>query len=291
MVFWEPKQKPAMPPASTREEDGPVERLLRRDGAIVGGCVLAIVLLAIWYTLAGVGMNMSAVEMTRMARPIGKPMEMGPGPVWTPVYALLIFLMWWVMMVAMMTPSAAPTILLYTALKRRGMQAAQTTTLSLIFLLGYLAVWALFSGAATLAQWGLEDFGLADGPMMSIRSEGFAGLVLLAAGVYQMTGVKNACLRHCQNPAQFLAAHNRPGHRGAFAIGVAHGTYCLGCCWALMLLLFVGGIMNLYWIVGIACYVAVEKLLPRSRWLVPATGAALSFTGLWFIGQAMFATI
>ncbi|NOD48233.1 MULTISPECIES: DUF2182 domain-containing protein [unclassified Ruegeria] len=262
---------------------GAVERLLRQDTVIVLSSVFLIILCAAWYTVAGVGMNMSAIEMTRMAGPIGEPMTMGSATPWSTGYALLIFLMWWVMMIAMMTPSAAPAVLLFTALKRVGPDKERTATYSLSFLSGYLVAWGAFSLAATALQWGLELIGLSDGPMMTIRSCIFAGTVLLASGIYQFSELKTACLRHCQSPARFLADHNHPGLLGAFRTGGLHGTYCLGCCWALMLLLFVGGIMNLYWIAGIAAYVALEKLLPTARWLVPVSGVALIGAGVWLI--------
>ncbi len=262
---------------------GVVDRVLRRDRSVVLLCVLLIILGASWYTIAGIGMNMSAIDMTRMAGPVGEPMRMGAAVNWTLPYTILIFLMWWVMMIAMMTPSAAPTVLLFTAIKRMGSDKARVSQLSLVFLAGYLVAWAVFSALATGAQWGLESVGLSDGPMMTIRSKAFAGCVLVAAGLYQLSSLKTACLRHCRSPARFLADHNRPGIYGAFRTGALHGAYCLGCCWALMLLLFVGGIMNLYWIVGIAIYVALEKLLPRATWLVPLTGLVLIVMGAWLI--------
>lgn len=242
-------------------------------------CAALVILAAAAYTVAGVGMNMSAVRMTGMAGPVGRPMQMGPASPWTVSYALLIFLMWWIMMIAMMTPSAAPALLLYTATKRLGPEGARATALSGAFLAGYLLAWAGFSVVAMLAQWGLERAGLSDGPMMTISSRGFAGTVLVLAGLYQFSPLKRACLRHCRSPAHFLAAHNHPGYPGALRTGVEHGAYCLGCCWALMALLFVGGIMNLYWIAGIAAYVAAEKLLPRAMWLAPVTGGALIAAG------------
>lgn len=276
---------------NTSSRVGAVERLLRQDNAIVLGSVLLVILAAAWYTITGIGMTMSAVEMTRMAGPIGDPMQMGPGSSWSASYALLIFLMWWVMMIAMMTPSAAPAVLLFIAIKRIGPEKHRTATFGFCFLSGYLVAWGAFSLTATALQLGLEYVGLFDGPMMTISSGVFAGSILLAAGAYQFSGLKNACLRHCHSPARFLADHNRPGPLGAFRTGAEHGTYCLGCCWALMLLLFVGGIMNLYWIVGIAAYVALEKLLPRARWLVPMTGLALITAGLWFITAPLFSGI
>ncbi|WP_170340149.1 DUF2182 domain-containing protein [Ruegeria arenilitoris] len=258
-----------------------LERVLRKERLIVAGSVLLIVSGAVWYTVAGVGMQMSAVEMTRMAGPIGQPMPMGAGAVWTLWYAALVFAMWWVMMVAMMTPSAAPTALLFVALKRVGPDRQRSASFGLAFLSGYLFAWAVFSLGATGLQWGLQQIGAMDGPMMTIRSGILAGIVLCAAGMYQFSGLKSACLRHCQSPAAFLTRHNRPGHWGAFRCGALHGAYCLGCCWALMALLFVGGIMNLWWIVTIAVYVALEKLLPRAGWLTPVVGVVLIGLGAW----------
>ncbi|WP_170758577.1 DUF2182 domain-containing protein [Ruegeria lacuscaerulensis] len=269
---------------------GVVDRALRRDKSIVLFCVLLIILGASWYTVAGTGMNMSAIDMTHMAGPVGEPMQMGDEVNWTLPYTILIFLMWWVMMIAMMTPSAAPTVLLFTAIKRMGPDRTRTSRLSLYFLTGYLVAWAAFSVVATGTQWGFEHVGLSDGPMMTIDSKAFAGCVLVAAGLYQLSSLKSACLRHCRSPAQFLADHNRPGAYGAFRTGALHGAFCLGCCWALMLLLFVGGIMNLYWIVGIAVYVALEKLMPRGAWLVPPlTGLALIVMGVWLVAASWVA--
>ncbi len=276
-----------MPSAPEVSGIGTTEHLLKRDKAIVVGGTLLIVGAAIWYTVAGIGMQMTAVEMTRMAGPIGRPMPMGPANAWTIGYAVLIFAMWWVMMVAMMTPSATPAILLYIALKRVGPDGTRAAGFGLTFLSGYLAAWALFSLVATGAQWGLQRVDLIEGPMMTLRSELAAGVMLLAAGVYQFSGLKTACLRHCRSPAAFLARHNRPGLFGAFRTGALHGAYCLGCCWALMALLFVGGIMNLWWIAGIAVYVALEKLLPWARWLAPVTGIALIGLGIWLMATSV----
>ena len=272
---------------ATTPGPGRLERLIRRDRLIVLSCVLVVVTISAIYTVAGVGMGMTAIDMTRMARPIGEPMQMGMVVHWTPLYGLLIFLMWWVMMIAMMTPSAAPTLLLYASIKRMGPQSGKATLYTTLFLFGYLLSWALFSLIATAAQWGLEATGLSDGPMMTIRSRGFAGAVMVLAGLYQLSAIKEACLRHCRSPAHFLAEHNRPGAKGALITGADHGLYCLGCCWALMALLFVGGIMNLYWIVGLAIYVAIEKLAPPGRWLTLSTGIALIIAGLLLIADAL----
>jgi predicted metal-binding membrane protein len=254
----------------------------------VAGATVLIVTLAGLYTFWGVGMNMSAFEMTRMTRPVGEPMQMGAQPVWTPRYATLIFMMWWVMMIAMMTPSAAPMLLLYTALKRQGPEREHTARLSLLFLTGYLVAWAGFSIAATGLQWGTELAGLSNGHMMTFQSKKVAGFVLFAAGLYQFSSLKTACLKHCHSPAHFLANNRRPGSIGALRTGMHHGAYCLGCCWALMVLLFVGGLMNLYWIVGLAVYVLAEKIVPYPVVFSRITGAVLLLAGIWFLGARNF---
>ncbi|MFC3613676.1 DUF2182 domain-containing protein [Lutimaribacter marinistellae] len=260
---------------------GRVERLVRHDRQIVIAATGLIFLLAALYTYFGVGMSMTAADMTRMAGPIGDPMSMGQQPVWSLSYAVLMFFMWWIMMIAMMTPSAAPMLLLYTALKKRGPESDKAVMLSLVFLSGYLAAWGAFSFVATGLQWATEATGLSDGPMMTLKSRPVAGAVLLLAGIYQFTGLKEACLRHCRSPAQFLADHARPGAVGAFRTGAHHGLYCLGCCWALMALLFVGGIMNLYWIVGLALYVLAEKILGAGQTFTRVTGGVLVCFGLF----------
>jgi predicted metal-binding membrane protein len=183
----------------------------------------------------------------------------------------------------MMTPSAAPLVLLFTALKKRGADGEYAALYSLYLLFGYLSAWAGFSVMATGLQMGLETVGLSDGPMMTIRSQGFAGLIMVIAGLYQFSNLKNACLSHCQSPGQFLADHRRPGPAGALRLGVDHGIYCLGCCWALMALLFVGGIMNLYWIVGLTLYVLAEKYASNGLLLSRFTGGVLMLVGGYFI--------
>lgn len=265
---------------------GPVERLVRHDQHIVVFSAAIIVLLAGLYTYFGVGMNMTAAEMTRMARPIGEPMSMSAQPVWTGALFTLTFFMWWIMMVAMMTPSAAPMLLLYTALKRMGSDSERSVLFSLLFLLGYLIAWAAFSIVATGLQFVAEVWGIASGPMMTINSRMFAAVICLVAGLYQLSGLKESCLRHCRSPAHFLAEHSRPGAWGALWTGGRHGIYCLGCCWALMALLFVGGIMNLYWIVGIALYVLIEKIIPDARLFVRSSGIGLIFFGGYLLATS-----
>ena len=260
----------------------PLEAVIKRDRVVVVAGLSAVVVLAALYTVAGVGMNMSALTMTRMA--VEMPGMMMRPAVWSASYVLLMFLMWWVMMVAMMVPSAAPAILIYAGMARKQKEADRPFAATSFFLAGYLAVWAGFSVAATALQWGLESVSVVTG-MMEIASPLIAGLVLITAGVYQLTPLKEACLKHCQHPVFFLLHHWRPGESGAFRMGAKHGGFCLGCCWFLMALLFVGGIMNLFWIAGIALYVALEKFAAGHRWVTTVTGAALTIAGVWLVAR------
>jgi predicted metal-binding membrane protein len=257
---------------------GATERLLRRDRAVVLSAIAVLFALAGLYTIFGVGMNMTALEMTAMRGMRDMPGAVTPGQ-WSSSYAILVFLMWWVMMVAMMLPSVSPTVLLYSALLRRGAAAQQVPVISAAFLTGYLAVWAAFAAAATAAQWSLEAAGLVSARMMTLVDTVPGALVLIAAGVFQFTPLKTACLRHCRSPAEFVTRRRRSGVGGALAKGVENGLYCLGCCWFLMALLFVGGIMNLYWIVALTAFVALENLTPFGEAVSKFAGAALILWG------------
>lgn len=258
---------------------GVIERLLQRDRTIVFCALGGVTLLAAIYTMFGVGMTMSAIEMTRMSGPLGRVMDMGAAPDWNLRYAALVFLMWWLMMIAMMTPSTAPTLLLFAALKRQGPESARAGALVAVFLMGYLLCWAGFSVVATALQWALQGAKLFEPGMMIVSSRALSGVTLLAAGAYQFSRLKRACLNSCQSPAQFLSTHRGIGYVGALSVGVRHGLFCLGCCWGLMALLFVGGIMNLYWILGLALLVAAEKLLPRKALVSHLAGAGLLIAG------------
>jgi predicted metal-binding membrane protein len=180
-----------------------------------------------------------------------------------------VVIMWWVMMVAMMVPAAAPTILLYAHVHRHSnrLRSAPSTA---AFLGGYLACWLVFALiAAGLQSWLVSPMSMA----LAIRDA--AGGLLIAAGLYQLTPFKNACLSRCRSPALFLSRHYRPGPLGAFRLGMLHGANCIGCCWLLMTLLFVGGVMNLVWVVGLTLLVVAEKLLPGGLWLARIAGIAL----------------
>ncbi len=266
---------------------GPVEWAVRHDHLIVLGAVVLVVVLALVYTVLGVGMGMSAIDMTRMVQSADAPRGMGKAVHWSMAYALLIFLMWWIMMIAMMTPSAAPMLSLYTALKRMGPDGGHAVSFSFLFLGGYLVAWAGFSVIASALQWVADIAGLTNGSMMMLNSSVFAGIVLVGAGVYQFSTFKDACLTHCRSPAYFLAKYRYPGAFGALRTGARHGLYCVGCCWALMALLFVGGIMNLYWIAGLAIYVLAEKTMPNGRLFSRLTGGVLIVSGGYLLVGAV----
>ncbi|MCF3639647.1 DUF2182 domain-containing protein [Rhizobium sp. TRM95111] len=236
-----------------------VERLLARDRLIVVTSLLSVVVLSACFTLAGGGTGMSSLAMSMETGPAGALIagvpDMVSPVIWTPGYAVVIFVMWWLMMIAMMVPSASPAVLLYGALNRdRGAWGA------LEFLFGYLAAWAAFSAAATAVQGLLSASGFVSAMYMNLVATYLAAAVMIGAGLYQLSPMKAACLDHCRSPVEVLTRHRRTGRAAAFHMGLVHGGNCLGCCWALMVLLFVGGVMNVWWIVGIAFYVAIEKL-------------------------------
>lgn len=242
-----------------------LEPFLRHERAATLVLLALIIALSWAYLLTGAG---TMQEMGGMSM----PMTIWP---WTAGHAVLMYVMWLVMMVAMMLPSAAPVILLYGTISRRKQGGKVALAL---FALGYVAVWGGFSLAALVAQFVLEWGGLLD-PMMEASSAGLSGALLVMAGIYQFTPWKHACLRSCRSPLDFLVSHWRAGNAGAFEMGVRHGVYCVGCCWGLMLLLFVGGVMNLVWILGLAVYVLVEKLFPGGEWLSRAAGVLLMVAG------------
>ena len=259
-----------------------LERLLRRDRQIVVIALVSVAVLAWVYTMWGVGMGMNAFEMSRMpwASANGQIMTMPSSGL---SYMFVLLAMWWVMMVAMMLPSAAPTILLTAALNRRSTSDYPPYGTALFFSMGYLLAWLFFSLIAVVGQVVLENKGLFSTMMYSKSTYLTAGL-LIAAGVWQFSPIKQACLRHCRSPVEFLTRHRRPGNRGALMMGLHHGTYCLGCCWFLMALLFVGGVMNLYWIAGLASFVLIEKLVPKGLWFGRIAGAGLFITGIALLG-------
>lgn len=239
----------------------PVLRLLARDSLPTLLGLLAIAGLCWWYLFAMAG---------------GMP----PAPVlreWTLQYFALMVTMWVIMMVAMMLPSAAPMILLYRQVASKN-RLANPLWGTLLFALGYFIIWSGFSLAATSLQWVLERLALLS-PMMRSQSASFNGFVLILAGLYQWSPLKTVCLRHCRGPLFFISRHWRAGPVGALKMGLIHGAFCVGCCGALMALLFVGGIMDLTVIAVIAGIVLLEKLLPGGEWLARALGGVAVVLG------------
>ena len=236
--------------------DTVLERLLRRDRWVVGACLAVIAALA-WGWL----ISMSAMDMGAM------PMA--------PTYATQLgaaFVMWLVMMVAMMLPSAAPMILLYARFSRQARRQGAVPTPVAAFAGVYLLLWAVFSLLAAAAQTTLAAAGLLSPVTLAIGDQRLAGGLLIAAGLYQLTPLKRTCLERCRSPVAFITRLWRPGWAGAVRLGAVHGLYCLGWCWLILALRFVGGVMNLAWVGLLALLVLVEKVAPFGRQVGIALG-------------------
>ncbi len=206
---------------------------------------------------------------------------------WSPYSLVATFVMWAVMMVGMMLPSAAPAILLYETSVKKRRSTGSTLPATWVFIAGYLFVWTAFSFAFTFLQSGLQEGGLLNRGMAS-ASTWLTGGVLITAGAYQWLPVKRACLDKCRSPLHLFMFHWRPGAIGAFRMGAEHGGYCVGCCWALMLLLFAAGVMNLLWIAVIAGFVFVEKVLSGGAWIGKLGGGALVAAGAIMMVRGLF---
>jgi len=231
-----------------------LERLIRRDRAVIALGLAAIALLA-WAYLVRMASGMHAAAMDAE---IHAAMGMPGMRTWGAMDLVMLFLMWNVMMIGMMLPSAAPLMLMVVGTyRRRGPGARGMTT---AFVTGYLVAWTAFSAAAALMQTALHQAALLS-PGMASRSPVLAGGILLIAGTYQWLPLKNACLTRCRSPLDFLSREWKEGPAGALSMGLRHGLFCVGCCWALMALLFVAGVMNLVWVAAIAGFVLVEKLM------------------------------
>jgi len=252
-----------------------LEALLQRDRRLVV-CGLAATAALAWayqiYMAWGMAHTMSPILAALMP-------NMQKWRVWD---LFLLFAMWVFMMVAMMVPSVAPTILAFAAINRKRREQDSPFVPTAIFLAGYLAAWAAFSLAATLAQWGLHAASLVSTAMVA-TSPVLGGALLIAAGIFQWTRLKEACLARCRSPVGFILTHWRDGSTGSFRLGVLHGSYCVGCCALLMALLFVTGVMNIWWMAVLTAFVLLEKLLPAHRLTERVVGLLLGGWGLWML--------
>lgn len=277
-------------------------RAIRREQVLALAGTVVLCLLAWRYLVV------EAAGMSEMAAMTGVEGMERTGERPGPAELGYLFTMWSVMMVAMMLPSALPTILLFTKLQqgRRERSAAGEPggrrpdgggrvggggpggglpgAATLLFVGGYLIAWSAYSGVAAITQWALQAALLVSPAMVSVSSELSGGLLLLA-GAYQLTPMKERCVRHCRSPLSFLTSHWREGAGGAVRMGIHHGAYCVGCCWALMALLFVLGVMNLFWVLALAALVLLEKAVPRQTWITPGVGLTLMAAGVWVLAD------
>lgn len=248
--------------------------VLRRERWVISATLAAIAAVAWVYMIH----EARAMDVRGVCECLG--MQMGGMGLsdWSASSLLPLFLMWAGMMVAMMLPSAAPMILTFAAVSRNRRAQQRPYVPVSIFVAGYVAVWSAFSALAAVAQWVLHRAALLS-PGMASTSAWLGGLLLLAAGIFQFTPLKRTCLAYCRAPLDFILTSWREGSGGAFRMGVEHGLFCTGCCWALMSLLFFAGVMNILWIAGLTILVGLEKLLPRDRWLSAAAGVILTAWG------------
>ncbi|MDH3626423.1 MAG: DUF2182 domain-containing protein [Acidobacteriota bacterium] len=249
-----------------------IRSLPLRDRVVILSALAATTILA-WAYLVDM-----ANDMDRMMA-MGHMMELKP---WTAAQFGYMLLMWVIMMIGMMVPTAVPMSLIYAAIARKAARQGTTLAPTAFFVTGYVVIWSLFSVGATLAQWGLERAALLS-PMMVLSSPGIGASLLIVAGLYQMTPLKDACLRHCRSPAHFISQSWKPGKIGALRMGMEHGAFCLGCCWILMALLFFGGVMSLLWIAGITLFVLLEKVLPFGLLGGKIAGGAIALIGLVYL--------
>lgn len=257
--------------------------LFRRDRVIIGAGLLAVALLA-WAYLLYEAHRMSVSGVCECLR-----MKMaGPdGATWPAATLLPLFFMWCVMMVAMMLPSALPMVLTFAGVTRNRQRLGRPFVPTAIFVSGYIAIWCAFSAIAAASQWLLHRQALLSASMAT-TSAIFGGLLLVGAGAFQFTPWKRTCLTRCRGPLEFILARWHEGRGGAFRMGLEHGAFCAGCCWALMALLFVAGVMNILWVAALTALVCVEKLLPAGARTSLAIGVVLAGWGLFVLGTRCF---
>lgn len=258
--------------------------LPRRDRLILGAGLLGVALLAWFYLLYEAHrMSVSGVcecMRMKMAGPDGAP--------WPAATLLPLFLMWCVMMVAMMLPSAMPMVLTFAGVTRHRQRLGRPFVPTTVFVSGYIAIWCAFSAIAAVSQWILHRQALLSASMAT-TSAIFGGVLLIGAGLFQFTPLKQSCLTRCRGPLEFILTRWREGGRGAFRMGLEHGAFCTGCCWALMALLFVAGVMNIFWVAALTALVCVEKMLPARARVSVATGVVLLGWGVFILGSRYFA--
>ena len=256
-----------------------LEVALQNDRMIVLAALAGIAAVAWGYMLH----EARGMQNTGVCGCLGMAMSGPDTEPWTVATITPLFLMWSEMMVAMMIPSAAPMILTFARVNRQRREQERPFVPSSLFLFGYLIVWSGFSLAAALAQWTLHGMALLS-PMMTSSSPILGGVLLISAGVFQWSPWKRACLHHCRSPLSFLLGDWREGRMGAFTMGLQHGIYCTGCCWLLMVLLFVAGVMNMFWVGVITLFVLLEKVLPHGVRFGAMAGAVFVAWGAWMIG-------
>ena len=260
-----------------------LETMLRRDRLVVVGALGVIAGLAWAYIVY------LAWEMHEMGGDGAMSVSLGAAmprmEAWNLVDLLTLFVMWSVMMVAMMLPAVSSMLLAFATINRRRRERHEPDVATAVFLCGYLFVWVGFSVLATLVQWGLQSAALLS-PMMVSTSPILGGTLLIAAGIFQWTPLKDVCLAHCRSPMTFIFSDWREGIGGAVRMGLHHGAFCVGCCWALMALLFVVGVMNLLWIAALTIFVVIEKLAPHGGIVGRITGGVLITAGVVLLVQA-----
>jgi predicted metal-binding membrane protein len=265
---------------------GSTAALMRKDRVIVAGLLLLVAGLA-WAATVHQSQQMDAMDVA-MWRDMNMSMN-GMAPSWTAVDAVLLFVMWTVMMAAMMLPGATPMITAFAAINRRRRERAAPHVPTAIFLAGYLGVWTAFALIATALQALLQSLGLLTTMMQSTSYYGSAAL-FIAAGLYQLSPLKQRCLDYCRSPDGFILSEWRDGAVGAAIMGLRHGMFCMGCCGALMLLLFAVAVMDLRWVAALTVLVTAEKLLPGAKFWRVAIGIALIAAGVGFALTAITVT-
>ncbi len=255
------------------QSESSVESLMKRDRLVIAVGIVGLTALA-WAYLVYLARDMGGMDQGMMMAQMRS---------WTIADFGFMFLMWAVMMVGMMVPTAAPMVLLFAANSRRLREQQQPYVPTAVFLSGYVVVWSGFAVAATAGNWALHVNDLLSSMMGESASAYLGGGLLIAAGLFQLSPLKYVCLKHCRSPLSFLTNDWREGSWGAFNMGLRHGAFCVGCCWILMGLLFVLGIMNLIWIAALAAFVLLEKVAPAGQYVGMTAGILLIIWGVLLI--------